>query len=128
MTLLSRIGRIVRAHLNAAFDPVWDDVHAHAPSSAERAEADAHRPYRSARTGPAPDPELAGYYANLEVPYDSDLPTVRSAWRRMMRAYHPDRHAGDAEKRRVANELTAQLTLAYRELEKAIRDGRIGRR
>lgn len=128
MTLLSRIGRIVRAHLNAAFDPVWDDLHAPPPPSAERAEADAHRPYRSAWAAAAQDPRLAGYYANLEVPYDSDLPTVRSAWRRMMRAYHPDRHGGDAEKRRVANELTAQLTLAYRELEKAIRDGRIGRR
>ena len=38
----------------------------------------------------------------------------------MMKRYHPDRHGQDEEKRRTAGELTAQLTRAYRELEKAL--------
>ena len=66
------------------------------------------------------DPALAEYYANLELPYGSDLETVRTAWRRMMKQYHPDRHARDEEKRRTADELTARLTRAYRELETAL--------
>lgn len=66
------------------------------------------------------DPVLAEYYANLELPYGSDLETVRAAWRRMMKKYHPDRHARDDEKRRTADELTARLTRAYRELETAL--------
>jgi DnaJ-domain-containing protein 1 len=70
--------------------------------------------------GPARDPRLAGYYANLEVPYGADLETVRSAWRRMMKKYHPDLHHSDPEKRRVANELCAELTRAYRELERVL--------
>ena len=66
------------------------------------------------------DPVLAEYYANLELPYGSDLETVRAAWRRMMKQYHPDRHARDEEKRRTADELTARLTRAYRGLETAL--------
>ena len=66
------------------------------------------------------DPVLAEYYANLELPYGSDLETVRAAWRRMMKQYHPDRHARDEQKRRTADELTARLTRAYRELENAL--------
>ena len=64
------------------------------------------------------DAELAGYYANLEVPYGSDLETVRKAWKRQMARYHPDKHQGDPQKAKVANELVQQLNQAYRELEK----------
>ena len=67
----------------------------------------------------ARDPALAEYYSNLEVPYGSDLKTVRSAWRRMMKRYHPDLHSQDPERRRIANELTARLTEAYRGIEGA---------
>lgn len=66
------------------------------------------------------DPELAGYYANLEVPYGSDLDTVRQAWKKLLRKYHPDLHSTDPEKRRIATELTQGLNHAYRELEKRL--------
>ena len=65
----------------------------------------------------ARDPRLAECYANLEVPYGADMDTVRAAWRHLVKQYHPDLHALDPERRRVADELTAQLTLAYRDLE-----------
>ena len=68
----------------------------------------------------AEDPELASYYANLEIPYGSDLDTARAAWRRLMKKYHPDLHGADPEKRELANGLSAQLTHAYRELEAAL--------
>jgi curved DNA-binding protein CbpA len=63
---------------------------------------------------------LAGYYANLEIPYGSDLSAVRSAWKQMMKRYHPDLHGEDPEKRQVASELTAELTRAYQELAKVL--------
>ena len=66
---------------------------------------------------------LAEYYANLEIPYGSDLATVRAAWRRMMKKYHPDLHARDPGKRRIADELTAGLTKAYNELEHVLSGG-----
>jgi len=76
-----------------------------------------------AGTGPVPPAmggPLAGYYANLEIPDGADLEVARTAWRRLMKSYHPDRHSRDPERRRLANELAAQLTTAYREIERAM--------
>ena len=50
------------------------------------------------------DQELAEYYSNLEIPYGSDIETVRSAWRRMMKEYHPDKYAQDEKRRRTADQ------------------------
>lgn len=69
--------------------------------------------------GPAIDPRLAQYYANLEIPYGADLETARRAWKRLLKQCHPDLHAGDPEKRRVAEELSARLTQAFQALEQA---------
>ena len=69
---------------------------------------------------PPQDAVLAGYYANLDLPYGANLAAVKAAWKRLMKKYHPDRHAQDPAKRQVANELCAELTRAYRELERAL--------
>jgi DnaJ-domain-containing protein 1 len=72
------------------------------------------------------DPDLAGYYENLEVPYGSDLETVRQAWKNLLRKYHPDLHSNDPEKRRIATELTQGLNRAYEELERRLSGERGG--
>lgn len=69
------------------------------------------------------DEELAGYYANLEIPYGSDLATVRAAWKDLMKKYHPDLHGADPEKQKLAGEITARLTRACQELEAALERG-----
>lgn len=72
--------------------------------------------------GPKKDPTLAKYYANLEVPYGSDLPTVKAAWKQLMRKYHPDLHAKTPEARETAQAITQSLNHAYRELEKHLKN------
>ena len=67
------------------------------------------------------DPELAQYYANLEVPYGSDLETVRKAWKQLLRKYHPDLHSQDPDKQKLSNELVQEINSAYRELEKRLK-------
>ncbi len=67
----------------------------------------------------APDP-LAQYYANLEIPVGSDRTTVKKAWKTQMKKYHPDLHCADPEKKRIAEELTFQLTEAHRILDTAL--------
>lgn len=64
------------------------------------------------------DAKIAGYYANLEIPYGSDLETVRQAWRKMVAKYHPDKFAGNPEKQQIATELTKGINRAYEELTK----------
>ena len=104
MDLFTRIFRVVQAHTEA------------------REPSDAYGHWRPPASPPAPaeDPVLAGYYANLELPYGANLEEVKAAWKRLMKQYHPDRHAQDPAKREVANALCAQLTQAYKELEKSL--------
>ena len=104
MDLFTRIFRVVRAHTSAT-EP-----------------SDTYEYWRPPEPTPVPaeDPVLSGYYANLELPYGANLEEVKTAWKRLMKQYHPDRHAQDPAKREVANALCAQLTHAYKELEKSL--------
>ncbi len=106
--LLRRLFHLTRAHVG--------------PRSPSPSTGDDPSPSRSGDASQAPG-ELAGYYANLEIPCGSDLETVRAAWKGMMRKYHPDLHGADPEKRRLAGELTANLTRAYQELAAALEQG-----
>ena len=63
--------------------------------------------------------DLARYYANLEIPYGSDLQAVKKAWKRMLKKYHPDLHSRDTKKQQTATTLTQGLTTAYNEIKKA---------
>lgn len=77
MDLLGRIFCVVRAHTTAS-EP-----------------SDAYEHWQPPPPPPArvEDPVLAGYYANLELPYGATLEEVKVAWKRLMKQYHPDRHA-----------------------------------
>ena len=70
------------------------------------------------------DKNLRDFYANLEVPYGSDLETCKESYRRLMRKYHPDRHAESAEMEELATELTQELTRAYQAIESYLTTGR----
>lgn len=100
MDLLTRLFRVVRAHTTAREDEPWQPPPT-TPASAESS-------------------PLAGYYANLELPDGASLAEVKASWKRLMKQYHPDRHAQDPAKREVANALCAELTHAYKELEKSL--------
>jgi len=78
------------------------------------------RPRQSNNTRPRQprNPEMAKYYANLEIPYGADLETARKSWKRLLRKYHPDLHSDDTEKIKIANEIVQGLNLAYKEIEK----------
>jgi DnaJ-domain-containing protein 1 len=83
------------------------------PSSGPRAAP----PRRTA----AGDQAVRRAYAALEVPPGSDFETVRKAYRRLMRKYHPDLHGGSPEAQRAATDLTQRLTEAYKLIEKRTR-------
>ncbi|MFQ5707507.1 MAG: DnaJ family molecular chaperone [bacterium] len=122
MNLFGRLRKIVRANIHASLE---DTV---ASELSEDFCTEQHFRFRKepadgqqASSQVSVDATLARYYANLEVPCGSDLATVRAAWKRLVRKYHPDLHSNDAEKRRVANELTQGLNHAYEELVKRLK-------
>ncbi len=62
--------------------------------------------------------KIARFYAALEVPYNSDLNTVKKAYRKLMKKYHPDFYHNDSEKRKTATIISQKLTEAYDEIKK----------
>jgi hypothetical protein len=68
------------------------------------------------RTAPTPgrkDTQLSDWYKTLGVTPGDDMATIKSAYRQLMRKYHPDMHATDAQKQKAANELSMNVTTAY---------------
>lgn len=73
---------------------------------------------------PIADKRLRELYAQLEVPYGASFEDVKKSFRRLMRKYHPDLHAGNPSKQKTATQLTMSLTQAYNELEQHLTGGR----
>lgn len=53
------------------------------------------------------------WHKTLDVPLDADLAQIKSAYRKLMRKYHPDMHAGNPQKEKAATELSLRVTTAY---------------
>jgi DnaJ-domain-containing protein 1 len=70
------------------------------------------------------DKRLRELYSQLEVPYGAPFEEVKKSFRRLMRKYHPDLHAGNPQKHKTATQLTMSLTQAYNELEQHLTGGR----
>ncbi len=114
-SVIQRLARIAMARFAAAGSR--DAGGAPAPDAANTA--------GTGRGGAAAsvDAELAGYYANLELPDGADLQAVRQARKQLMRKYHPDLHGSDPERQRVATELVKGLNRAYEGLRRHLENG-----
>lgn len=75
---------------------------------------------RRRTSGSSEEARLARLYAQLECPNGANMDVVRKQYRIMMRKYHPDMHSGDAEKQRLATELSQRLTQAYNDLRRSL--------
>ena len=49
----------------------------------------------------------------LDLTAGADLSQIKTAYRQMMRKYHPDMHAGNPQKQKAATELSMRVTAAY---------------
>ena len=61
--------------------------------------------------------DMAAHYKTLGVDYNADDTTIKKAYRKMMRKYHPDLHQ-DPKKKKAATKLTVQISVAYDAIEK----------
>ncbi len=123
MTIFSRIYKIIRSEVSKVLtiNAPTNETGGNAGFSQDYPPRD--NPGSNAHSANIPgkqDPALARYYANLEVPYGSDITTVRASWKKLLKRYHPDLHSDNPEKQQIAEELVKQLNHAYRELEKRL--------
>lgn len=135
--ILDRLGRVIRAALHdvtgdgpsdddirnvradAYYADAWDELDAflNTGTTERRKTADGD----DSRSADHPLAQLRTDYANLEVPFDAPLEEVTKAHRRLMRKYHPDRHADSAERAQTATEISKRLNESYERIKRFAR-------
>lgn len=73
----------------------------------------------------AADPVLLRSYAQLGLPVGANLAAARSAWRRLVRKFHPDLHASEPELEKRSTERIKEINHAYEVLRKRL--GKLGK-
>lgn len=63
------------------------------------------------------DPKVVDAYKTLDLAYGAELSEVKSAYRKLMRKYHPDLHNQSPRKQKAATELSMKVSHAYTVLE-----------
>jgi DnaJ-domain-containing protein 1 len=114
--IFDRLSRMVRSEVRDLGK--WRRVEAEAPEAPEEPAED--QPV----AGPTPGgpaerwpKQIRLAYAALELPLGADLEAVRSAYRRLLQRYHPDKHQSRPDRLATANELTSRLNEARDTLE-----------
>ncbi len=78
----------------------------------------------SRSSGPSGPPlSLKKDFANLELQFGATLEQARAAHRKLIRAYHPDRHASNPDKYRIANEITQRINYSYQRIKQFYEHG-----
>ncbi len=115
---MSRLWRLIRSEITAVYQNGTYKRTSASRRNQGRTRSESAGSGERARANSSANSDLARHYAALEIPYGSDLETVRQAYKRLMKKYHPDRHARDPEKQRVATEVVKQINHAYSEISK----------
>lgn len=68
--------------------------------------------------------ELRQDYTNLGVPFGAPMEKVKSAYKKLLMQYHPDKNADNPEKLRIATEITQKINISYQRIEKYHDTGR----
>lgn len=60
----------------------------------------------------------AKYFDALEIKPTRNFEEIKTAYKKAMKKYHPDRYAGDAEKQKIAQLISQKINEAYQYFEK----------
>jgi hypothetical protein len=71
-------------------------------------------------TAPKANPKERIYYHTLGLEEGVSFEQVKTAYKKLMKAYHPDRHQADPKKQRWAVEQSQKVNEAYAFLEKKL--------
>ena len=102
----------------AAFKAVKDKAYSTPPPESRDPWEQAGSKQSSRFGGFGRNAEVAKHYKALDLPYGAPFAEVKSAYRKLMRKYHPDLHNDSPKKQKAANELSVRVTQAYNALEK----------
>ena len=134
MSIFRRIYTIAKAEVNSRLRPNAENVSTRTAGDSDDAEGSSSKSRRwhesenqqhgnnhKKSNDSSANPHIAEWYAVLEIPVGSDLETAQKAWKKLLRQYHPDKHASDPEKAKVAHGVSQQLNQAYDGLKKHLK-------
>jgi DnaJ-domain-containing protein 1 len=81
-------------------------------SSSSSSHSHSHSSSRPPRPG-STEAKVADWYRILDLQVGADMAQIKTAYRQLMRKYHPDMHAGNPSKQKAATELSMRVTTAY---------------
>lgn len=134
MDIFDRLGNLIRTILDDDDPDDRSDRFSDPDMSAAWAElndymnqdtgAAATRTQTSTRPSGSAVPErLRRDFRNLEVPVGAPFEEVRASYKRLMAAFHPDRHAGDPERLRTATEVAKKLNHSFQRIRSYYDEG-----
>jgi hypothetical protein len=71
-----------------------------------------------------PPQGLVNDYRVFELPVGTKLPEVKSSYKKILKEFHPDRHAGNPEMLKKATEYSAKVNDAYQRIEHYLDTGK----
>ena len=111
MSVFQRLGRVISSHIRGFTDK---------QTTQDQFFTENYK-YQRVHTPPSHDhidEKEREYRANLEVDAHTNIEGVRSAYKSLMKKYHPDIHASDQNKRETAKQITQKLNEAMNYFEK----------
>ena len=120
-TLLKPDGGPDRQRTGSLYTEAWEELEEYLRTGESR-DRSAHSGAAgggSAGSAGAGSGPAAQDYRNLELEPGADFQTVKRAYRRLMRTYHPDRYADDPERQRVATQISAKLNASFNRIRAA---------
>jgi hypothetical protein len=102
------------------------DERRRAEESARGRQGAGSRSQASSQPRPAAGPPqgLVNDYKALGVPYGAKLPEAKAAYKRLLKANHPDLHAGNPEALKRATAFSATVNAAYQRIETWLATGK----
>lgn len=116
-------GRTSDPDLDAAFEELNDFLGKEKRGADGESRDQSRHTDNSRRTGRQGDasaiPEtLRADFAELGVPFGADAEVCKTAYKKLLKIHHPDRHAGHAENMRKATEKSSRINAAYERIER----------
>lgn len=120
-TLLKPDAEPDRRRTDRFYSEAWEELEEYLRSGESRDRSADSGSAGGAAGADASSSAAAQDYRNLELEPGADFETVKRAYRRLMRTYHPDRYADDPERQRVATEISAKLNASFNRIRAASR-------
>ena len=128
MDIFDRLGNFIRTILDedqlnstpGAFrdadeSAAWEELEQYMEDGKSEPKPDFHHAGGSAGQ-PDPTAIIRKDFRNLELSPGAPMSDVQRNYKKLMTAFHPDRHASDPEKFRTATEVTKKLNESYQRI------------